>query len=91
MHFPSGTSAIVGPNGCGKSNIVDAIRWVIGEQNARHLRGKLMEDLIFSGTEARKPIGMAEVTLTLSNESGNAPVSYANFPRLNPAPPLPLR
>jgi len=82
MHFPSGTSAIVGPNGCGKSNIVDAIRWVIGEQNARHLRGKLMEDLIFSGTEARKPIGMAEVTLTLSNESGRAPVSYANFPEI---------
>ena len=82
MHFPPGTSAIVGPNGCGKSNIVDAIRWVIGEQNARHLRGKLMEDLIFSGTEARKPIGMAEVTLTLSNESGNAPVSYANFPEI---------
>ncbi|MFZ3073297.1 MAG: chromosome segregation protein SMC [Thermodesulfobacteriota bacterium] len=82
MHFPAGTSAIVGPNGCGKSNIVDAIRWVIGEQNARHLRGKLMEDLIFSGTEARKPIGMAEVTLTLSNESGTAPVSYANFPEI---------
>jgi chromosome segregation protein len=77
--FPDGISAVVGPNGCGKSNIVDAIRWVLGEQNARHLRGKIMEDLIFSGSDSRKPVGMAEVTLTLSNEEGNAPARYANF------------
>jgi len=77
--FPPGTSAIVGPNGCGKSNIVDAIRWVLGEQNARHLRGKLMEDLIFTGSDSRKPIGMSEVILTLSNEERNAPAAYANF------------
>ncbi|VAV82474.1 Chromosome partition protein smc [hydrothermal vent metagenome] len=80
--FPTGTSAIVGPNGCGKSNIVDAIRWVLGEQNARHLRGKLMEDLVFVGSDSRKPVGMAEVTLTLSNESGKAPAIYANFPEI---------
>ncbi len=80
--FPTGTSAIVGPNGCGKSNIVDAIRWVLGEQNARHLRGKLMEDLVFVGSDSRKPVGMAEVTLTLSNDSGKAPASYANFPEI---------
>jgi chromosome segregation protein len=77
--FPVGTSVIVGPNGCGKSNIVDAIRWVLGEHNARHLRGKLMEDLIFSGSESRKPTGMAEVTLTLLNDGGQAPARYANF------------
>jgi chromosome segregation protein len=77
--FPMGTSVIVGPNGCGKSNIVDAVRWVLGEHNARHLRGQVMEDLIFTGSESRKPIGMAAVSLTLSNEEGKAPARYANF------------
>jgi chromosome segregation protein len=77
--FPMGTSVIVGPNGCGKSNIVDAVRWVLGEHNARHLRGQVMEDLIFTGSESRKPTGMAAVTLTLSNEEGKAPARYANF------------
>ncbi|MEE8573782.1 MAG: AAA family ATPase, partial [Thermodesulfobacteriota bacterium] len=80
--FPSGTSSIVGPNGCGKSNVVDAIRWVTGEHNARNLRGKLMEDLIFNGSETRKPHGMAEVTLTLSNEGGLAPARFADFPEI---------
>lgn len=81
VHFtvPPGTSAIVGPNGCGKSNIVDAIRWVLGEHNARHLRGKLMEDLIFNGSDSRKRHGMAEVTITLSNDGGLAPARYAAF------------
>src|SRR3989304_3881900 len=77
--FPRGVTGIVGPNGCGKSNIVDAIRWVLGEHNPRHLRGKLMEDVIFNGSESRKPIGMAEVALTLSNDEGIAPAEYVNF------------
>lgn len=69
IDFPSGISAVVGPNGCGKSNIIDAIKWVMGEQSIRQLRGKSMGDVIFSGTEKRAPLNMAEVSLTLANDA----------------------
>src|SRR5262245_57272718 len=64
LTFPDPITAVVGPNGCGKSNIVDAIRWVMGEQSAKHLRGRAMDDVIFAGSESRGPAGLAEVSLT---------------------------
>src|SRR5262245_61914508 len=66
LSFDRGVTAIVGPNGCGKSNVADAITWVMGEQSAKSLRGEKMEDVIFSGSDARKPTGAAEVRLRLS-------------------------
>jgi chromosome segregation protein len=77
LEFHDGITAIVGPNGCGKSNIVDAIRWVLGEQNPRVLRGERMDDAIFNGTATRKPVGLAEVSITVSNEKGELPISYS--------------
>src|SRR5512138_825849 len=67
IHFDEDIIGVVGPNGCGKSNIVDAIRWAMGEQSAKHLRGKAMEDVIFAGSETRGPAPMAEVSLTFDD------------------------
>src|ERR1041384_846291 len=64
--FPKGVTAVVGPNGTGKSNVVDAILWVLGEQSTKTLRSERMEDVIFNGTELRKPLGMSEVSLVIS-------------------------
>jgi chromosome segregation protein len=83
IEFPPGISAVVGPNGCGKSNVVDAIRWVMGEQSLKQLRGKSKEDIIFSGTSGKPPLNMAEVSLTLSNDNGNAPEELKDFTEIN--------
>jgi chromosome segregation ATPase len=66
LAFPGSVTAVVGPNSCGKSNICDAVAWALGEQSARILRGERMDDVIFNGSAKRRPLGMAEVTLTLA-------------------------
>jgi len=77
--FPGGITAIVGPNGCGKSNIIDAVRWVMGESSAKHLRGGSMADVIFSGSSARKPVGQASIELVFDNSDATLGGQYAGF------------
>ncbi len=74
IEFQDGISALLGPNGCGKSNVVDCIKWVLGEQSTKTLRAEKMEDIIFNGTENRKPLNVAEVTLSISNDEGLLPI-----------------
>ena len=69
LAFPGSVTAVVGPNGCGKSNISDAVSWALGEQSAKTLRGERMDDVIFNGSSKRRPLGMAEVILTLSTRN----------------------
>src|SRR6476620_8069480 len=78
VHFNEPITGVVGPNGCGKSNTVDAIRWCMGEQSAKHLRGKSMDDVIFAGSDSRGPLGMCEVTLVFDND-GRVPLEYVPY------------
>jgi chromosome segregation protein len=76
LEFEDGVTAIVGPNGCGKSNVSDAVRWVLGEQSARLLRGGKMEDVIFQGSAGRRPVNLTQVSLFLDNTQGDLPIAY---------------
>ena len=82
LAFQPGITGIVGPNGCGKSNVVDAMRWCMGEQAPRRLRGKGMEDVIFAGAELRGATGMAEVVITFDNSEGRAPAAFSGYPEI---------
>jgi chromosome segregation protein len=86
IHFDHDVIGVVGPNGCGKSNIVDAIRWCLGEQSAKHLRGRAMEDVIFNGSESRGPAGLAEVTITFDNTNpeyaASLPIEFKDYPEI---------
>ncbi len=79
IQFPENLTGIVGPNGCGKSNVIDAVRWVMGESSAKHLRGESMADVIFSGSSVRKPVGQASVELVFDNSDGTVKGEFANY------------
>ena len=79
ISFADGITALLGPNGCGKSNVVDAVKWVLGEQGAKNMRAEKMEDVIFNGTESRKALNVAEVSLTIANENGLLPLEASEI------------
>ncbi len=81
--FPGEMTAIVGPNGCGKSNVIDAVRWVLGESSAKNLRGDAMTDVIFNGSSSRKPVGQCSVELVFDNSAGRIVGEYANYNELS--------
>lgn len=83
INLPSNLVGIVGPNGCGKSNTIDAVRWVMGESSAKHLRGDSMADVIFNGSSARKPVGTAAIELLFDNEDGSVGGQYANYSEIS--------
>jgi chromosome segregation protein len=83
INLPSNLTGIVGPNGCGKSNTIDAVRWVMGESSAKHLRGASMDDVIFNGSSARKPVGMASVELLFDNSDGKLGGQYASYAEIS--------
>ncbi len=83
IDFPSNLNGIVGPNGCGKSNTIDAVRWVMGESSAKHLRGASMDDVIFSGSSSRKPVSQATVELVFDNSEGKLEGPYASFTEIS--------
>ncbi|MCB1800880.1 MAG: chromosome segregation protein SMC [Gammaproteobacteria bacterium] len=81
--FPSNLVGIVGPNGCGKSNVIDAVRWVMGESSAKNLRGESMSDVIFNGSSSRKPVGMASIELVFDNADGTVGGQHANYSEIS--------
>ena len=83
IRFPSNLIGVVGPNGCGKSNVIDAVRWVMGESSAKHLRGDSMADVIFNGSSARKPVGTASIELVFDNADGEIGGQYASFSEIS--------
>ncbi|MGM0634070.1 MAG: chromosome segregation SMC family protein, partial [Pseudomonadota bacterium] len=83
VNFPGNLCAVVGPNGCGKSNIIDAVRWVMGESSARNLRGENMTDVIFNGSGARKPVGQASIELIFDNSDNRLQGEYGRFTEIS--------
>src|SRR5258706_4515245 len=83
VHLSSNLTGVVGPNGCGKSNVIDAVRWVMGELSARHLRGDSMADVIFNGSSSRKPVGTASVELVFDNSDGKIGGAYAGYSEIS--------
>ena len=83
ISFPSNLTGVVGPNGCGKSNVIDAVRWVMGELSAKHLRGDNMADVMFNGSGARKPVGTAIVELMFDNADGKIGGAYASYAEIS--------